>query len=114
MDISVIILLVVVSVVALYVGWFFARSRSLLRQWATANGYDLLHFEARNFRRGPLLWKSSKNQSVYFVTVREADGRERSGWLCLGGFWSGLFSSEAQVKWMEAQDVSPEAAPVAR
>lgn len=101
MTISLIIPLVVMAVVAIYVAWFFARSRSLLQRWAAANGYVILHAEARNFRRGPLLWASSKNQAVYFVRVRDQAGQERSGWLLLGGYWSGLFTSETQVKWEE-------------
>jgi hypothetical protein len=101
MNISLVIPIMVVAVVALYILWFFKRSRSMLQQWATANGYAVLYAQPRNFRRGPLLWKSSKNQAVYFIKVRDQEGRERSGWLCLGSFWTGLFSNKAKVKWEE-------------
>jgi len=104
MSVSVVIFLIVVAVVATYVAWFFARSRSMLRQWATANDLAIVQSQARNFRRGPLLWTSSKHQAVYFVKVRDRAGRERSGWLCLGGFWTGLFTSEAEVRWQDEQN----------
>lgn len=107
MNTSLVIFLAVVAVVVVYVVWFFARSNLLMRRWATENGYAILHSEARNLRRGPLLWTSSKHQAVYFLKVRDRDGRERLGWLCLGGFWLGLFSDEAKVKWEDEPTAKP-------
>jgi hypothetical protein len=93
------ILLIPASIIVCYVIWFYRRSASMLQQWGASNGFTLLHSASRNFRRGPLLWSSSKHQAVYFVRVRDQEGRERSGWLCLGGYWAGLFKYEATMKW---------------
>ena len=79
--------------------WHFSRSRSVLEQWAEANGYEILHSEFRNLFRGPFFWTSSKGQTVYYVRVRGRDGHERSGWVRCGGFWAGLFSDKAEVRW---------------
>ena len=79
--------------------WTFSRSRSILEQWAEANGFEIIHSEFRNFFRGPFFWTSSKGQTVYYVTVRDREGRERSGWVRCGGFWAGLFSDQAEVRW---------------
>jgi hypothetical protein len=87
-------ILMVVSMI-----WHFSRSRSVLEQWAEANGYEILHSEFRNLFRGPFFWTSSKGQTVYYVRVRDRDGQERSGWVRCGGFWAGLFSDKAEVRW---------------
>jgi|SRR6267143_2148152 hypothetical protein len=79
--------------------WTFSRSRSVLEQWAQANGYEILHSEFRNLFRGPFFWTSSKGQTVYYVRIRDREGRERPGWVRCGGFWAGLFSDKAEVRW---------------
>ena len=93
-----VILLVGILLIA-YMAWFFSRSRSVLEQWAQANGYEILHSEYRNLFRGPFFWTSSKGQTVYYVKVRDRAGHERSGWVRCGGFWAGLFSDKAEVRW---------------
>lgn len=90
--------LVVVLLVA-YVAWFYSRSRSVLKQWAKASEYEILHSELRNLLRGPFFWTSSKGQTVYYVKVRDRDGHERSGWVRCGSFWNGVFSDKAEVRW---------------
>ena len=50
-----VIFLVGVLLIA-YMAWFFSRSRSVLEQWAEANGYEILHSEYRNLFRGPFFW----------------------------------------------------------
>jgi hypothetical protein len=91
------------AVLVVYMAWFFSRSRSVLEHWAEANGYEILHSEYRNLFRGPFVWTSSKGQSVYYVRVRARDGHERSGWVRCGGFWAGLFSDKAEVRWEDEQ-----------
>ena len=72
---------------------------TLIDRWAKANGYQILHSELRYFRRGPLLWTSSKLQWVYYVRIRNQDGHERSGWVRFGGFLVGLMSNKTEVRW---------------
>jgi hypothetical protein len=80
-----------------------SRSRSLLRRWASDNGFQILDFKLNLFRPSGWNWTSSNNQMVYFVRVRDKDGRERRGWVRCGNFWVGIFSSKTEVKW-ESED----------
>ena len=66
--------------------WHFSRSRKVLDGWARDNGFEILHHEYRAFFRGPYFWRASKNQSVYYVQVRDQKGRVRSG--VAVGFWA--------------------------
>ena len=47
-----IFLILIVGVAA--VAWHFSRSRSLRQQWASENGYEILHSEYRHLFRGPV------------------------------------------------------------
>ena len=92
--IPLVVLIVVGSLV-----WHFSRSRSLLEQWATANGFQILDSEYRSFRRGPFFWTTSKSQTVYYVKVRDREGRTHSGWVRCGSWFLGLWSDRTEVRW---------------
>ena len=79
--------------------WHISRSRLMLRRWAEANGYQILSSQYRVFRRGPFLWNSSKNQTVYWVKTRDRLGYERNGWVRCGSYWWGLWSDQVEVRW---------------
>lgn len=81
------------------IAWHFSRSRSLLEQWAHENGFRIVSSEHRNLVRGPFFWTTSKGQTVYRVTVEDATGRQRSGWVRCGGWAMGLLSDKVQVRW---------------
>jgi hypothetical protein len=101
MPASSLILLIVGIVVISYVWFFIKRSQARLQSWAIELGYTILHAEMRFLRRGPFLWSSSKNQVVYRIKVRDAEARERWGWICLGDYWVGIFSDPVATKWDE-------------
>jgi hypothetical protein len=84
-----------------YVVWHFSRANSLLHRWADENGFQILQSETRTIFAGPFTWTSSRNQIVYFVRVRDREGRERSGWLRCGSFWSGIFSDKTEIRWKD-------------
>jgi hypothetical protein len=89
-----------VAVLALLLfAWQFRRSDTLLERWAERNGYTLIEREYRWFARGPFFWTSSKGQTVYRVTVEDKAGRRRSGWVRCGGWFFGLLSDTAEVRW---------------
>jgi len=67
-----------------------------LRQWASDNHFELLHFERCFLTGGFSLLTTSRRQTVYFVRVRDHKSQERSGWVRVGGFWGG---EETEVKW---------------
>jgi hypothetical protein len=93
-------LLLVFSLFAMGLTWHFHRSRSLLERWAERNGYRILAAEYRQVVRGPFFWTSSKGQTVYRVTV-QVTGGVRTGWVRCGGWWLGLLSDHAEVRWDE-------------
>ena len=79
--------------------WHFSRSRSILENWADQNGYQILERDYRNFFKGPFFWVCSRQQTVYHVKVRDREGRVRSGWVRCGGWFTGLWSDKAEVRW---------------
>lgn len=79
--------------------WHFSRSHSVLEQWADEHGFEILHSEYRSLIRGPFFWTTSRGQTVYYVTVRDGHGTERSGWVRCGGWFLGLMTDKAEVRW---------------
>jgi len=89
------------AIVVVMVVWSFSRGRALLNRWAQDNGFQILHSEMRTLCAGPFTWTSSRNQMVYFVRVRDQEGRERSGWVRCGSFWLGIWSDKTEVRWKD-------------
>jgi hypothetical protein len=88
------------ALIAAILIFHFSRARSILQQWAESNGYEILSSEHRFFG-GPFWWRKSKGQEVYYVTIRTSDGQQKRGWVRCGGWWLGIFSNNADVKWDE-------------
>lgn len=74
-----------------------SRAKAILNHWAKTNGYDIVSKELRLLRRGPFWWKT-KQQEIYYVTVRTPEGQTRRGWVRCGG---PLFGNGAVVRWDE-------------
>jgi len=91
------LLCVVLLVAAVFL--YFSRSRSILEEWAYENGFEILSSEQRSLLKGPFFLRSSRGQIVYYVTVRDAEGQLRKGWVRCGGFFTGLLSKQADVSW---------------
>jgi hypothetical protein len=79
--------------------WGSSRGASLLDGWASSEGLEILSQEECWFFKGPFFWTSSKSQKVYRVTVRDAEGRTRSGYVRCGGYWLGMMSDNVDVRW---------------
>jgi hypothetical protein len=97
---------VVIAFVALAIFsfiWQFSRSETLLQQWAQENGYRLISSENRWMMRGPFLLTTAKGQTVYRITVEDADGKTREGWARWGSWLGGLFSDKVEVRWDDAE-----------
>ncbi|WP_165231969.1 hypothetical protein [Aquisphaera insulae] len=88
----------VLFVVAGTIAWHFRRSRQILDRWADRNGYEILEAEYRHFFKGPFFWRSSKDQTVYRVTVRDKTGIHK-GWVRCGGWWFGIMTDKAEARW---------------
>ena len=96
-DAALTILIIALAIGAVF--WHYARSRSLLEEWASENGYRILSSEHRHLARGPFFWTTSKGQTVYRVSIEDREGRVRSGWVRCGSWMMGLWSDRVQVKW---------------
>jgi hypothetical protein len=94
-----IVILAFIAFGVLLIVWTFSRSRSVLDEWARANGFRILSSKFRWVRKGPFFWTSSKGQMVYYVTVMNSDGTRRSGYVRCGGFFLGLLTDKVEVRW---------------
>jgi hypothetical protein len=79
--------------------WHFRRSGRMVERWAADNGYRLLGEEYRWFLRGPFWWRTGNGMAVYHVTVQDASGRVREGYVRCGGWFLGLLSDQVAVEW---------------
>ena len=79
--------------------WHLRRSRGMVQRWASQGGMELLSAQRRYLRRGPFWWRTSKNQEVFHVTVRNADGHVRTAYVRVGGWFGGLLSDRTDVEW---------------
>ena len=84
---------------AFSISWHFSRSRRMLNDWAARNGFELMSCEYCWLWRGPFFFRSSKGQAVYRILVRDAQGRQRSGYARCGGWLWGLLTDQVNVRW---------------
>jgi hypothetical protein len=82
--------------------WYYAKSYSVLEQWATESGYRLVSHEYRYSFKGPFSRTTPNNQTVYYVRVEDRHGNRRSGWVRCGGWFWGLLSDNVEVRWDDA------------
>jgi len=88
-----------ISFAGLFMIWHFRRSGRMVERWAADNGYRLLDREYRWLLRGPFWWRTGKGMAVYHVTVQDASGRVRKGYIRCGGWFLGLLSDRIDVEW---------------
>ena len=93
-------------IVVATVFWHYGRSSAILQKWADDNGFQILEKELRHLFKGPFFFTASKNQTVYRVTVSDKAGQERSGWVVCGGWWLGMLSDHAKVRWDEVPQLA--------
>jgi hypothetical protein len=75
------------------------KGQQLLENWAHRNGYRILERQLCNIFRGPFLANSSKIQQVFQVTVKEAEGKTRNGYVRCGSYWRGVNVDQVDVCW---------------
>jgi hypothetical protein len=91
-----------VGCLMLYRRFVLGRTDKILRNWATENHFELVHFERCFYAGGFDARAISNNQIVYFVRVRDQQQSERSGWVCVGNF-NLPFGKQTEVKWKDSQ-----------
>jgi hypothetical protein len=89
-----------ITLIVSVIWWFDKCSNDILKKWGDEHGFKVLWKEQRYlFFTGPFKWKS-RNQTIYFLKVRDRDGCERSGWVRCGSFIGGVFfSDKIEVRW---------------
>lgn len=70
------------------------RGKARLREWAETNNLTILDMKWRYLSHGPFFWVLNTH-TVFRITVQDANGEIRKGWVRIGGLFSGGFS----VKW---------------
>jgi|SRR5579883_1850067 len=92
-----------ILLISAFIGWnwlFLKRGRIVLEGWAAAQGYEVLQCESPFATGAFSFWTTSRGQVVYFVTLRDRVGRERSAWVRCGSFLGSVLSSDdIEVKW---------------
>ena len=79
--------------------WHFIRSRQLVDEWIRTNGLTPVSVERRFLCYGPFWWRTGKGQAVFRVTVRDATGQTRSGYIRTGGWFLGMLSDQVDAEW---------------
>jgi len=75
-----------------------------LERWAEEQGYCLIQYEMRPGGSGPLEPTSVRDQVVFRIRARCADGRIRTGWLRFAPTWPVGGVAEPDVKWEGASE----------
>ena len=68
-------------------------------RWAQEHGLTLLEFRGARFFEGPRALRRSDNQFAFHVVVEDASGRERTGWLTFGSYWSFWPTGRPEIRW---------------
>jgi hypothetical protein len=91
-----------ITALLVFLKWDRSRSRLLLDKWAEQRGFQVLACESRAVFRGPIeWWLTSRGVGIYFVKMRDTEGRERSAWVRFGNRFE-FFRNEVEVKWNES------------
>ncbi len=93
--------LLLVLLGAWFAAWHYGRAGSILETWARENDHLILSQENCWFFKGPFFWTSTRGQEVYRVTIRDREGRSRSGYVRCGGAFLGMLSDHVDVRWDE-------------
>jgi len=88
-------------------GYFLRRRverayQKLIREWASENGWEIIHQEWRLIRH-PWLFAPNGYQKVYYLTVKYQDGRPffRHAWIRCGGWYWRPENAKIEVRWEE-------------
>jgi hypothetical protein len=74
-------------------------ARDVLDRWVRHANLQLQIVTAKSpFLRFPPFWFTHA-QYIFRITVQDASGAHRNGWVRIGGWVSGLFSDEIKVVW---------------
>ena len=74
------------------------QSKAIIENWAQENRFRIVEQSLAWFG-GPFWLSKSRGQTVYRVTIEDANGTRRSGHVLCGSWWLGTWKDQATVKW---------------
>jgi hypothetical protein len=99
---------IALAAISVWLGMYYLgrlREKSMLRNWAEKNRFQLVSFRQRRFfESAPFSFLTSHRQPAYFITVRDERGKERSAWVRLGTLWGSVWSNTVEVEWNEKRE----------
>src|SRR5262245_60417803 len=66
--------------------WEDRRAAAIVAHWAQRHDYEVIHRQRRKWWSGQGPFTSRSEHRVYYVTVRDLSGAERSGWVRPGSY----------------------------
>ena len=98
LTLKVVVIYLVFAFGALY-WWQHSRARKVVHRWAKAGAMEIVSAERRYLRAGPFTFNYSREQVVFRVIVKDQEGVQRAGWICVGGGLRGVWSDKTKVIW---------------
>jgi hypothetical protein len=78
------------------------RSQSCIAEWASQYNYQVQGAERRKGTTGPWgLWGTARGTRFLEVTVVDAGGTTRRGWVRIGAGLAGIGTGKLDVRWNE-------------
>lgn len=84
--------------VAVVVRWQYAEANKIVNRWAQRNGFELVSAQIRYWQTGPFIFYAN-GQLVFRIVIRDQTGMQRSGWVLVGSWHSGVLSNHTKVRW---------------
>jgi hypothetical protein len=84
--------------VAVVVRWQHHRANEIVKRWAQAIGVELVSAQVRYWKTGPFVFYL-RGQFVFRIVVSDGTGTQRSGWILVGSWHSGVLSDTTKVIW---------------
>lgn len=90
------------------------QSRDRLARWLHSQGYQDVRFASPPWRPGPFFMLNKRFRGVLRLTVRQAEGNERSGWVMYptGLFIEQISDQEYQAKLVWDDEWDPNSKPL--
>jgi hypothetical protein len=77
-----------------------SRCQSRMAKWASQNDYQIQGAEQRRGTTGPWgLWGTGRGTRFFEVTVVDAAGTTRRGWVRIGAGIAGIGTGKLDVRW---------------
>lgn len=72
-----------------------------LKAWAINEGYRVIKSEYKFFSRGPLKWRTSSKQALFYATLQNDNNEIKKAWILIGGKVFSMWSNKVQIFWEE-------------